>query len=118
MVDTFLCTSNLFFGRSDDMFGCKLEVSLYGLQWRRCPKRVHTNDGTMQTNILCPAEGRCLFNGDSCVDIWWNNALSVCLALALEQLPGRHTDNAGFDPLSIELFICCNTECNLAAGCK
>ena len=118
MGDTALRTGDLFFGYSDDMLGCKLEVALYDLKRSRLPERVHANDRTIKTNILCPAKSGCLFYCDACAYIWRNDTLAVFLALVLEQLPGRHTHHARIHTLSFELFILCNTEGNLAAGCK
>jgi len=84
MVDTAQCMGDLFFGRSDYMLGCKVEVSLHDLKRSRFPERVHANDSTIKTNILCSANGGCLFYCDARAYIWRNDALAVFLALALE----------------------------------
>ena len=87
MADTAQRTGDLFFGRSDDMFGCKVEVLLHDLKRGGFPERVHANDRTMKTNILRPAKGGCLFYCNARGYIWRHDALAVLLALAFKQFP-------------------------------
>ena len=66
---------------------------------------MHTDLPAVRPDVAIPAEGRCLFYGDTSQHIGWNNIISIVSTLSLEELPRRHTHHACLDPLSFELLV-------------
>ncbi len=65
---------------------------------------------------LAPAEVRSLLDGNSRFHMRRQNRVPVRLVLVVEQLPGRHADDAGADSLFCELFVSVEAERHFAAG--
>src|SRR4029077_8382697 len=100
----------------DDPFGLETKLTIQFLERRRGAKGFHADDATGGTNIAVPTQHRPLLDGDARLHAGQQYLISIRLRLMLENVPGRHRDNAGSNSLSRQCFVGVNDQSHLASG--
>src|SRR5258708_16911521 len=109
-----LASEQLLGGR-DDPLGLKAELTLQLLERRRGAKRLHPDDLASGTDIAVPPQHRSLLDSDARLHLGRKHALPIGLWLMLENIPGRHGDDTGMDPLGRQRFMRVDDQGDLAA---
>src|SRR5215813_3060824 len=104
------------FSRGYHVVYLETEFLQHRFQRSGCAKSVHANALALGADIALPTKRGGHFHGNSGCNARGKNALFIAGVLLLEELPGWHAHDTGFDPFGLQLFIRLHTELNLAAA--
>src|SRR5215470_16817292 len=102
-------------GRRHDTLRLEAELLLKRLQRRRGPERLHADDVASASDVALPPERGGLFDGDPRLHGGREHAVTILLRLVVEDLPGRHRDDARADTLGEQLTVRLDRQTELAA---
>src|SRR5262249_56255290 len=97
-----------------DPFGLETELAIQFLERRRGAKGFHADDTASRTDITLPAKHRSLLNSETRLHRGQQNVIPIGLRLLFENVPRRHRDYAGSNPLSCQRFMGLNDHGNFA----
>ncbi len=110
-----LVFGDLLFGGFDDAVGAEAEFFDHVFQWRGGTEGVHADDFAGESDVAGPAHGGGLFDGDAGFAGGGENFVAIGLVLPLEEFPGGHADDAGFDAFFFQGFVGVGAEGDFAA---
>jgi hypothetical protein len=93
---------------ADDALRLETEFALQFLERCRGAEGLHADDAAGGADIAVPAQHRSLLDGEACLHIGRQHIVPIGLRLLLENVPGRHRDNARAYPLNRQRFMSLN----------
>src|SRR5580698_1487634 len=108
-----LCLCQLFFGGGGYSVRGEAEFLLQFFERSRRAEGMHADTAA---SIAVPAKYRRLLHRNPCLHARRKHRVLILVGLLLEQLPGRHTDDARFYPFLSKFFVSIHAKRNLAAG--
>ena len=98
--------------------GSKPNLRCSSLSGAEAPKVFMPMTRPSVADIALPAQRRCLLDGDARLHAGRQHLLAIGLRLVLEDVPGRHGDDAGTNPAGRQRFMGLDDQRDLAARAR
>src|SRR4029450_10392237 len=97
--------SQLLLGSLAHLVWLEAKLPLKFLEGRRGAECFHADDAARWANVAIPSNCGALLDGYACCHFGRQNTIAIFLRLVLENVPGRHGDNARSDAVCEQLFV-------------